>query len=329
MWQLKKQVLAAIADNDIGALRALVDAGYDDDAAEHDGGDFAIHVAARCGRAGMCALLLQSGSPVDTEGQDGDTPVLAAVYAGDLATVRVFLDAGAELYLQDTGVGPLHVAAVQGYRDIAAALIEAGADLQAVDGSGESPLHHAARCGRDEMCALLIEAGADANASDAELETPLHAAAKAGYPSTCALLIQNGADVSAVSRFNDLPRAGSRCDDSLLEIKCLLDKMRSCSPHYVMRGATAKYLTPFQHAFARGDVNFVRQVLVDEPNVDLAMKTLDGRGLIDLVGQSGELRSLLLSTMTDRDVQATLGHVVEAGSGNDSPRRRQSSPSPI
>ena len=47
----KKQVIAAIESNDIDALRALIDAGYDDNAAEHGGGDFAIHVAARCGRA--------------------------------------------------------------------------------------------------------------------------------------------------------------------------------------------------------------------------------------------------------------------------------------
>ena len=59
----------------------------------------------------------------------------------------------------------LHVAAEKGAVEAAAFLLEAGADLEAVElEHGGTPLAAAARAGEAEMVAFLLERGADADA---------------------------------------------------------------------------------------------------------------------------------------------------------------------
>lgn len=74
--------------------------------------------------------------------------------------------------------------------------------IQAQDNEGSTPLHHAAWKGHKEMAALLLERGADVHAQNRVGHwggTPLHAAAHANQRAIAELLIQRGADVRAVS----------------------------------------------------------------------------------------------------------------------------------
>jgi ankyrin repeat protein len=59
---------------------------------------------------------------------------------------------------------------------------------------GETPLHLAARWGDDSKAIELIQAGADLTAVDDEGGTPLHAAVNGGHASTVQLLLASGAD---------------------------------------------------------------------------------------------------------------------------------------
>ena len=101
---------------------------------------------------------------------------------------------------------PLHEAARYGRATIAAALIAAGADLEAIPhnshnfvaGSG-TPLHYAARNGHAAVATVLIAAGAEVNAKTASSgETPLHWAAHYGRATVVAALIAAGADLEAI-----------------------------------------------------------------------------------------------------------------------------------
>ena len=71
---------------------------------------------------------------------------------------------------------PLHLAAEFGREDLAAALIAAGADVEASNKLNERPLHTSAKYGHPLVVRLLLARGADVNASDPWGKTPLHAA---------------------------------------------------------------------------------------------------------------------------------------------------------
>ena len=68
------------------------------------------------------------------------------------------------------GGTPLHVAAMEGYNEIAELLIAKGADVNAWDGNGKTSLHLAAT---KEIVELLIDKGANVNAQRDNGDTPL------------------------------------------------------------------------------------------------------------------------------------------------------------
>ncbi|MFZ2361313.1 MAG: ankyrin repeat domain-containing protein [Anaerolineae bacterium] len=82
-------------------------------------------------------------------------------------------------------------------------LIAAGVDVNAADASGDIPLIMAAYLGHTEITRLLLEAGADVTAVDSGMKaTALHAAAYAGRTEPARLLIQHGIDIDAQGPYN-------------------------------------------------------------------------------------------------------------------------------
>ena len=79
-----------------------------------------------------------------------------------------------------------------------AALLAAGADVNARDLNGNRPLHHAASAEGIETAAMLLEAGADISVRDREGNTPLLMAAERGLrnPEILEVLVEAGADVN-------------------------------------------------------------------------------------------------------------------------------------
>ena len=102
-----------------------------------------------------------------------DTPIVAmltAVQTGDLAEVGRLLAENPSLATStdENGATPLHLAALGGHREIAAALIDAGADVNARDGEfGATPagwaIEHLRQ--RGGLLAIEIDSAADAIAT--------------------------------------------------------------------------------------------------------------------------------------------------------------------
>ena len=91
----------------------------------------------------------------------------------------------------------LHTCAEKGHLDVARAVIEAGADVNAKDNEGLTPLYMCALGGHLEVARALIEAGADVNAKKDNGVTPLHMCAYTGHLEVSRALIEKGADVNA------------------------------------------------------------------------------------------------------------------------------------
>ncbi len=130
-----------------------------------------------------------------------DLDVFEATLAGRPDLVQAHLARDPELagaWTQD-GYTALHYAAFFGGADVAAALIDAGADLEAVsrNGMGVRPLNSATAGGHGDVSRLLVERGADVNATQEQGFTPLHAAAQHGDADLVEVLLAAGADKDA------------------------------------------------------------------------------------------------------------------------------------
>jgi len=126
-------------------------------------------------------------------------PIIDASKEGDLEEVKQLISSDPQLTHQrdETEKTPLHWACRGVHEDVAIYLINAGADVNAIDKNQISPLHSIAARGNIRIAELLIENGANVNLQDYEKQTPLHYAGIYGFDQMVVLLIDNGADLEA------------------------------------------------------------------------------------------------------------------------------------
>lgn len=122
----------------------------------------ALHVAAITGNRAALSALLDLHSALECTDQEGATPLLKAAANNKLAIVEVLLSRGANLNAgrgeDGSGMNSLYIAALNGFDDIAQALIDAGAQVD-VKFAGLAPMIDVAKqSGHDSMVKLLTAA---------------------------------------------------------------------------------------------------------------------------------------------------------------------------
>ena len=156
--------------------------------------------------------LLASGADVNAAQGDGMTALHWAAERGDADLAATLLTAGAnpEAVTRIGQYTPLHLAARNGGDAIVSLLLADGADVERrTSNSGSTALHLAASSGNTATIEALLDAGADPNARESEWEqTPLIFAASANRPDAIRLLVSRGADPNLGSKVVDLQARG-------------------------------------------------------------------------------------------------------------------------
>lgn len=146
----------------------------------------------------MSRLLLDLGASTSIPDNNGRTVLLEAAAERMPRTVGLLLARGAlPGHVDNSAKSALHLAVGSGEilrRDVIRMLVGAGADVNAVDGSGRTPLHVAAKRGARKRVRELVKSGADVGARDTMGWTPLHWAADGGCLRVVKVLVESGAD---------------------------------------------------------------------------------------------------------------------------------------
>lgn len=197
-------IILAVSLGHVDLCRLLVKYGADV-ASENQSGDTLLHIAACNDRPEACAMLLELGADAEALNDDGYTPLALAVKHVSPEAVDALLAGGAKMNVNCDRMTVLMMA-VEEDAAILKKLLAAGADPNmAARGSGETPMHRAAGYGKNEAVKLLLDAGANVNAVDYSDTTPLvkacqYSSSDVDLVTTLKLLLAAGADVHLTHR---------------------------------------------------------------------------------------------------------------------------------
>ncbi|HEX6998040.1 MAG TPA: ankyrin repeat domain-containing protein [Gammaproteobacteria bacterium] len=164
--------------------------------------------AAEAGDRAAALALAEEPGQARAAATDGTTALHWAARHDDLELAARLLQAGADPTARNRyGVTPLYLAAQNGSAPMIERLLDAGADPNEVSVEGETALMTAARTGRVEAARVLLERGAEVDAREAwHGQTALMWASAQGHPDMIRELLAHGADPNARSNVEEWER---------------------------------------------------------------------------------------------------------------------------
>jgi ankyrin repeat protein len=252
-----------------------------------NGGQTALHIAARTNATQAGRLLLAKGAAVDARTDwQSVTPLMVAASAGASAMVEVLISAGGDVnavaattslfigpgdesttYTQIPrgGMTPLMFAARDGCLECARLLLDAGAAVNYADPARVTPLNVAIYNAQYDVAALLIGRGADPNDDSVYLVVDMHN------------LVANGVNADN----HPVPRTGSKTRN--VEILASLLEHGAHPDHDLMKELQSRNLgfwrpgylpglTPLMRASQQADLEEMRVLLNAGANPSLAVR---------------------------------------------------------
>lgn len=177
-------------------FKVLIECGAVVDCRLSDRGLTLLHVA---NSVDIVHMLLQRGIPIDVASVDMETPLMTAIRGWNRDVARALLDAGADATMRSSsGFTTLHFTAVAGLSDLIPALIERGVSatgrFEFAD-DGRTALGIAARAGHADVVRTLLDYNADMYAQAQGQSTPINEAVYS--KEILDIMVERGADINA------------------------------------------------------------------------------------------------------------------------------------
>jgi len=300
-------IVRLLTDDSRGERRSKIDSATVE-------GYTAVYLAAQSGHSSTVRLLTSLGATPSIADRDGWTALHAASEKGQMSAVETLIgivsagggDSAVRSLVNASSsesIVALYLAAQHGYADIVRCLIDAGANVDAVeDDGGFAPIHVACQNGHVDTVSVLIDpGGADPNlAAGTSAWRPLHYAAQDGYSNVVERLVRAGADQSTPTADGHTALHMAAENGHHETVKMLLKAARAHAMTREPDNATAAAAavkaaaeardaagwTPLHHAAQNGHVDVVDELLA-EAMVDVDLLTDDGHSslLIAVINQ--------------------------------------------
>ena len=184
----------------------LLENGAEIDSADPNG-QTALHHAACGGHLNVVQMLLKRQPGLEAQDCNDATPLLLAVGKGknrDIA--RALLQAGANPNVMNVSKDtPLCLALHGEHPETLVDLLQHGADVNTTSSGGDTALQRAIRSKKIKHVIVLLEHSADVSIPDEDGDTPLYSAVETGVLELVVRLLEHGADVSARNSNGDTP----------------------------------------------------------------------------------------------------------------------------
>lgn len=243
----------------------------------------------------VASILVDSGADVNSYSNSGEMPLFHAVSTKNIRTVELLLSKGADSnkYRDQSGSTALMYAALVGATDIAKKLIEAGADVNAIDNNGQTPLLKVANMRKvnPAILSVLLDHGADINAQDRRGFTFLHYIASH--------VVENGKEAATIA----IARGAN------VQAKIKAEKFSDSMEGY----------TPLQLIALTGQAEIGALLIANNANVnELTKDQLTPMDIAIIHNNVATARLLLehgadIKTNSGRDAGSPLHHAVQAG----------------
>ena len=216
-------LISAVRSGDTNAVGKMIAANPELVNATDRAGATPLHHAAGFGNLATMKLLLEHGADVNAGNKRKSTPLFWSLY--DEAKVRLLVGHGANVSARSIdGRTPIYQAAsMPNAVPVLRFLLDKGADPNAKTLNGMTPLIAASRS-NIEAARLLIDRKAEVNGRNAAGGTALMAAAGTGRPETVRLLLEKGADPNFRTKRNESALGDAATAGNEETVKLLLDR---------------------------------------------------------------------------------------------------------
>jgi ankyrin repeat protein len=179
--------------------------------AQNKEGESALHLAVHNNQADIGTLLLDNGADIFLVNARGETPLFLTFYvrAGSQRTareIRMFMLNPAVMSSRDSlGNTVLHHATMWKIDSVIPAIVERGANTEAVNISGETPLFIAVKANAASTVRALLGAGASLTGRDSLGNTALHTAVRSNAPQAAEALLDANSNIDAYNLYGQTP----------------------------------------------------------------------------------------------------------------------------
>lgn len=284
------QILKAAASGNNDAIWILRGRGFDINA-QSAFGRTALHEASSHGQNSTIELLLKiQGIDKDLRDKNGNTPLLAAAWAGHFTSLNILLERGANpRVIDNAGACALHATAKLSEFDCTRTLLQKSVPASLAENiSRMTPLHYAAAHGSVEVIKILLEYDAELDLQDSKGWTALHYTARFNQKDCALYLLQENASLYPKDR---------TCDYTPLYVALIWDSTEVAN---IFLGHLAslnikeqKMRAEFHHAVRQNHIDIAPRLIKSGLDVNSA-EIPGGQTLLRLAVQDGSVEFIAM-----------------------------------